>query len=281
MITRFAPSPTGFLHLGHAYAAWVAWSEARKADGQFLLRWEDIDPGRCRPEYEAAILEDLAWLGIRPDLEPIRQSQRMPDYAEALDKLASRALIYPCFCTRKDIRASVSAPHGPEGPIYEGHCRELDVQVRYARLKDHKPHALRLDMAQALATVEVPLIWQDRKMGTQIAQPGAFGDVVLARKETPTSYHLAVAVDDAAQGITLVTRGKDLTASTGIHRLLQALLGYDVPTYYHHQLVCDDTNKRLATRDRATALRSLRGDGVSSGKVWERLGIPNAQRPQL
>ncbi len=274
MITRFAPSPTGSLHLGHAYAAWVAWSEARAAGGQFLLRWEDIDPSRCRPEYEDGILDDLAWLGMHPDAAPLYQSTRLDAYSTALERLADRGLTYPCFCTRKDIRLAGSAPHGPEGPIYPGRCRHLSAPERDARIAEGQAHALRLDMARAMDLLPAPpLRWHDRHLGEQVANPMAFGDVVLARKETPTSYHLAVTIDDAFQGITLVTRGEDLKAATDIHRLLQALLKLNVPEWQHHRLICDEQGNRLATRDQACALRTLRAGGITPRDVWDQLGV--------
>lgn len=273
MITRFAPSPTGSLHLGHAYAAWVAWSEARAVGGQFLFRWEDIDPSRCRPEYEERILNDLAWLGMQPEAEPLRQSARYEAYSAALSKLADRELIYPCFCTRKDIRQADSAPHGPEGPIYPGHCRTLSSDERQARITKGQAYALRLNMTRAMDFVSEPLCWQDQRLGSRVANPLAFGDVVLARKETPTSYHLAVTIDDAFQGVTLVTRGEDLVAATDIHRLLQALLELTVPVWQHHRLICDEQGKRLATRDQACALHTLRKQGITPKKVWDQLGV--------
>jgi glutamyl-Q tRNA(Asp) synthetase len=261
VVTRFAPSPTGHLHLGHAHSALVGWRAARRAGGRFLLRIEDIDRSRCRPEFTRAIVEDLAWLELDWD-GPVRvQSEHFADYRNALDRLARQSLLYPCFCTRAEIKAEVAradaAPHGTDGPLYPGSCRGLAAQEREARMAAGVPFALRLDVAQAMARVG-PLTWHDEAAGTIAADPTSHGDVVLARKDTPTSYHLAVTVDDALQGVTLVTRGGDLFAATHIHRLLQALLGLPTPRYRHHRLLADPSGRRLAKRDRAMTLRSLR-----------------------
>ncbi len=232
-VTRFAPSPTGRLHLGHAYSALFAWRLAAEAGGRFLLRIEDIDTTRCRPEFEAGILADLAWLGLCWE-EPVwRQSARIPVYAEALARLEARDLLYPCFCTRKDIARETGAghaPHGPDGPVYPGTCRHLGAAERSARLADDTPYALRLKMDNAMAAAG-PLTFTDRGAGRIEVDGMPFGDVVLARKEVPASYHLAVVVDDAAQGVTLVTRGEDLLPATHVHRILQALLGLPEPGY--------------------------------------------------
>jgi glutamyl-Q tRNA(Asp) synthetase len=270
IVTRFAPSPTGFLHLGHARAALVAWRAAREAGGRFLLRIEDIDPGRCRPAFAEAILEDLAWLGLDWD-GPVRvQSHHLAEYRAALDSLAARGLLYPCFCTRADIArevaASASAPHGPDGPLYPGTCRRLDPGLRQARLEAGEPHALRLDMAAALATLSAPLSFAEH--GTRrTCEPARFGDAVLARKDIPASYHLCVTHDDALQGVTLVTRGEDLLPATDLHRLLQAVMGWPEPAYAHHALLTDASGRRLAKRDRAATLRDLRAAGMSPDEV--------------
>jgi glutamyl-Q tRNA(Asp) synthetase len=269
IVTRFAPSPTGYLHLGHAFSALTAWRRARTAGGRFLLRLEDIDPVRCRPEYASAILEDLAWLGIDWD-GPVRvQSKHLDDYAAVLDNMWARELIYPCFCSRADIRRSViaAAPHNPDGgPLYPGTCRGLSEAERAARA--NQPHALRLDIARAQI---LGLTFEEEGDGTVLADPTRFGDVVLARKDTPTSYHLCVTHDDALQGVTLVTRGEDLKQSTHLHRLLQALLGWRTPVYAHHQLLTDPSGRRLAKRDRAMTLRDLRASGVPADELRERL----------
>ncbi|NBC32747.1 MAG: tRNA glutamyl-Q(34) synthetase GluQRS [Alphaproteobacteria bacterium] len=274
VVTRFAPSPTGLLHLGHAYSAWVGWQAARAAGGRFLLRIEDIDPGRCRPEYDAAIREDLAWLGLGWDGPVLRQSDRLAAYAEALQRLSDLGVLYPCFCTRKDIQAEIArlgqAPHGPDGPLYPGTCRHLDPAEREARLARGEAHAVRLDVGLA-DRLAGPLAWHDHEEGRQTARPALLGDVILARKDSPASYHLSVVVDDAAQGVTLVTRGRDLFHATHLHRLLQALLGYAVPLYHHHGLITDEAGRRLAKRSDAAALRALRAAGASPAEIRARL----------
>jgi len=267
-VTRFAPSPTGPLHLGHAYAAWFA--RAQATDGRFLVRIEDIDRDRCRPEYEAAIFDDLAWLGLGGAEPAMRQSERFAAYRAALDRLQGQGLLYPCFCTRRDIAAAATAPHlvqaGPDGPLYPGTCRGLPAGDRAERIARGDAYALRLDMAAAVR-IAGPLTWTDRGRGVQAAQPALFGDVVLARKDAPASYHLAVVVDDAAQGIGLVTRGEDLFAATHVHRLLQALLGLPVPGWHHHGLVRDDAGRRLAKRAPSFTIRSLRDAGWTAEAV--------------
>ena len=269
VITRFAPSPTGLLHLGHAYSALIGWRAARAADGRFLLRIEDIDRGRCRDEFVAAITEDLTWLGIDWDGAVRRQSEHFDDYMAALDTLVDRELIYPCFCTRAAIKAEIAgadaAPHGPDGPLYPGTCRALPDDERYWRMSSES-YALRLDMAKAVALTG-PLSWEEDGKGMIAADPSSAGDVVLARKDTPTSYHLAVTVDDALQGVTLVTRGEDLFAATHIHRLLQALLELPTPLYRNHKLLTDADGKRFAKRDKALTLRDLRAAGRSPDEV--------------
>jgi len=277
--SRFAPSPTGRLHLGHAYSAVRAHDLARANGGRFLLRIEDIDTTRSREEYVAGIEEDLAWLGLAWDGPVLRQSERMPLYAEALDRLREQGLIYPCFCTRGEIAASASAPHGTEGPIYPGTCRALSEEERAARMGE--PHCWRLDMARAVevAAVQAPcppvgegfLMWHDSSVGWVQANPLAAGDVALARKETPTSYHLAVTVDDAAQGVTDVVRGVDLFEATHVHRLLQALLGLPTPRYHHHPLLMGPDGKRLAKRNGARPLADLRADGADPRPLLEAL----------
>jgi glutamyl-Q tRNA(Asp) synthetase len=260
VVTRFAPGPTGYLHVGHAFSALIAWQRARSAGGRFLLRLEDIDPIRCRPEFSTAVMDDLAWLGLDWD-GPVRvQSEHLEDYAVVLDGLRAKGLIYPCFCSRADIQRRViaAAPHGPDGgPVYPGTCRALSEAARSARADE--PHALRLDMTRAL----IPgLTFEEAGEGIVIADPARFGDVVLARKDTPTSYHLCVTHDDAIQGVSLVTRGEDLKQATHLHRLLQALMGWPTPVYAHHRLLTDASGRRLAKRDRAVTLRALRAAGV-------------------
>ena len=262
-VTRFAPSPTGLLHLGHAHAALFAHDLALRTGGTFILRIEDIDTGRCRPPFEAAILEDMAWLGLTWPTPVLRQSARLNVYAGALGKLREKGLLYPCFCTRQQIAAEISeagaAPHlsrnGPDGPLYPGTCRRLTNAERTRRLSE--PHALRLDMQRAI-DLAPDLSWIDLGRGTQRATPEIFGDVVLARKDVPTSYHLAVTVDDAMQNVSVVTRAEDLLPATHIHRLLQALLDLPVPRWHHHRLLTDPEGKRFAKRNRAVTLRELR-----------------------
>ena len=266
MRTRFAPSPTGLLHLGHAHSALFAEACARKAGGQFLLRIEDIDVGRCREEFVSAIITDLQWLGLTwaPNLR--RQSEHLDDYARALARLDALGLLYPCFCTRADIQRAGSAPHGPDGPLYPGTCRALPPAQAEERRAVGEPFALRLRMAEANERTG-PLIWHDAAQGEQTARPELFGDVVLARKDIRTSYHLAVAVDDALQGVTLVTRGTDLFEASHVHRLLQALLDLPVPCYHHHGLITGPDGRRLAKRDGATAIAALRDQGLTPGQV--------------
>lgn len=281
-VTRFAPSPTGLLHLGHAYSALFAARAA--AGGRFLLRIEDIDIGRCRPEFEAAIHEDLAWLGLAWEQPVRRQSEHFALYRDALDRLMDRGLLYPCFCTRNEIAAEIAraghAPHGPDGPLYPGTCRRLPDAEQTRRITSGEPHALRLDVARARdavtrdATVE-PLAWADAEAGPQLADPGCFGDVVLARKDVPTSYHMAVTLDDHEQGVTLVTRGIDLFEATHVHRLLQALLGLETPRYHHHRLLTDTEGRRYAKRDKSLTLRALRAAGESPAAVRAMAGMPD------
>jgi glutamyl-Q tRNA(Asp) synthetase len=276
IVTRFAPSPTGLLHLGHAHAALCAWRRAREAGGRFLLRLEDIDATRCRPQYDAAIVADLAWLGLDWDGEVRRQSEHLDTYRAALDRLAAQGLIYPCFCTRRAIQDEIAraghAPHGPEGVLYPGICRPLPPAERARRIAAGQSYALRLDIGRALA-VTGALAWEDEEAGTVAADPLSHGDIVLARKEIPTSYHLAVTLDDALQGISLVTRGEDLFTATHIHRLLQALLDLPVPRYHHHRLLADASGRRLAKRDRSLTLAALREAGHSPARVREMAGF--------
>ncbi len=270
VVTRFAPSPTGALHLGHAYSARIAWRRAREASGRFLLRIEDIDIRRCRREFDAAIREDLHWLGLDWDGEVRRQSEHFADYGKALDLLDRRGLIYPCFCTRADIAAATDAPHGPDGPLYPGTCRPMAQTERRERLAAGEEHCLRLDAAKAAGEAG-PYTFFDETRGKIDGQPLLFGDVVLARKDTPTSYHLAVTVDDHLQGVTLVTRGEDLLPSTHVHGLLQRLLGYQTPRYAHHRLMIDAQGRRFAKRDKSLTLRSLRAAGRTPAEVFSLL----------
>lgn len=270
-VTRFAPSPTGHLHLGSVYSALFAQRAARADGGRYLVRIEDIDTVRCRPEFTAQMLADLDWLGLGSDEKPERrQSEHMADYRAALERLRSMGLVYPCFCTRADIareiQAAGGAPHGPDGPIYPGICRGLMTAEAEERIADGETPAWRLDMAAALA-VTGPLSFHDRALGRVESHPEAFGDVVLARKDTPTSYHLSVTVDDALQGVTLVTRGEDLLPSTDVHRVLQALLGLPEPMYWHHGLLLGPDGKRFAKRDKSVSVPDLRAEGRSAAEI--------------
>jgi glutamyl-Q tRNA(Asp) synthetase len=269
-VTRFAPSPTGLLHLGHAYAALFAARAAGPA-GRFLLRLEDIDRTRCRPDYADAIERDLAWLGLDWPRPVLRQSDRFAEYRAALDRLIAQALVYPCFCTRAEITQAMNAPHG-EVAAYPGLCRGLSAGERADRIAAGAAHAWRLDVARALVETG-PLSWRDLDLGVIAADPRRQGDVVLARKDVPTSYHLAVTWDDAAQGVDLVTRAADLVEATHIHRLLQALFELPVPVWHHHRLLVDAEGKRFAKRDKAPTLAALRERGVSAEAVRRMAGF--------
>ena len=274
MRTRFAPSPTGPMHLGHAYAALVAREAADHGNGVFLLRFEDIDRSRVRPGYYNLIEEDLQWMGLEWQEEPMRQSDRLEVYSNALTALQEQGLVYPCFCTRRAIADEISritnAPHGPEGPVYPGTCRKISADERTERIAMKTPHSWRLNCAKA-AEACGQLTFRDLLHGVIPVCAEKLGDVILARRDIATSYHLAVVTDDAEQQITLVTRGEDLLSSTHIHRVLQHLLGYPEPLYLHHELVCDEKGNRLATRDKARSLASLRASGCSRTQILEKL----------
>ncbi|MCB8879412.1 tRNA glutamyl-Q(34) synthetase GluQRS [Acidisoma cellulosilytica] len=280
-VTRFAPSPTGYLHLGHAHAAMIAWARAREAGGQFLLRIENIDATRCRPEYEAGILDDMAWLCLGWDGPVRRQQDHLPEYRAVLEQLRAQGLLYPCFCTRADIArevaASGQAPHGPDGPIYPGTCARLSAAEAGDRIAAGEAHAWRLRTRVAHHRVGA-LGYEEEGQGRIICAPEVFGDVVLARKDCPGSYHLCVTHDDAAQGVTLVTRGKELRAATDIHRLIQALMGWPAPIYAHHALLTDQHGAKLSKRDGALSLRALRAEGISPAEAFRRAGIKDAFR---
>ncbi|AEG47748.1 Glutamyl/glutaminyl-tRNA synthetase, class Ic, catalytic domain protein [Sphingobium chlorophenolicum L-1] len=269
MVTRFAPSPTGRLHVGHAWSALLAMDMAHARGGAFRLRIEDIDGTRSRPEHVAGIVEDLRWLGIAWDGDIVFQSARLDHYEAALQRLEAMGLLYPCFCTRADIMASSAAPHGPEGPVYPGTCRGLGDGERSRRIAAGEPHAWRIDMAQA-AERAGPLRWdalpfpaEDGARAQPVqARPLLAGDVVLARKDAPASYHLSCTLDDAAMGVTHVLRGDDLRGATDIHRLIQALLGLPSPAYIHHPLLLGADGRRLAKRDGSIALADLRAEGA-------------------
>jgi glutamyl-Q tRNA(Asp) synthetase len=264
--TRFAPSPTGLLHLGHVHAAFAARGRASAPGDRCLLRLEDIDTARCRPDFAAAILDDLAWLGMRWD-GPVRvQSEHLADYRAVLDTLRERGLLYPCFCSRADAARAATAPHGPEGAIYPGTCRHLAQPERDRRIADGQPHAWRLDTALALSGTG-PLCFDEAGRGRLRCDPLAFGDVVLGRRDAAASYHLAVTHDDFRQGVTLVTRGVDLLAATAVHRLLQAVMGWPAPLYAHHPLLVDAAGRRLSKRDGAATIRQLREAGHGPAAV--------------
>lgn len=305
-VTRFAPSPTGALHLGHVASALFGWTLAQPA-GQWLVRMEDIDPQRCKPAFATAILEDLAWLGLVPDGPVLYQSTRMAVYRAVLDTLEHMGVLYPCFCTRSDIAresaAMFSAPHtAPDGSLlYPGRCRTLGTAERLLRMEAGQPYVLRLDMARAMARARDcamspvarqeadgtgatgqgsargvvvdaawPLTYHDLSNGPVPCYPELFGDVVLARRDVPASYHLCVTCDDAAQGVTLVTRGEDLCPATSLHRLLQTLMGWPAPHYAFHPLLCDATGRRLAKRDGALSVRAMRQSGLSARQVRDK-----------
>lgn len=275
VVTRFAPSPTGFLHVGHAFSALFAQQAARAAAGRYLVRLEDIDPVRCRPDLADAILQDLAWLGLDSDGPVRRQSQHLADYATALARLRDDGLLYPCFCTRKDIQAEIQraghAPQGPDGPLYPGLCRNLPATERADRIAAGQPHAWRLDMAAALRRLPPQGLSFVEAGQRQKADPSRFGDVVLGRKDVPAAYHLAVVLDDAVQQITLVTRGVDLLPAAHLHRLLQHLFALPEPAYHHHPLMQDDSGRRLAKRDGAPSLRAMRAAGVAPADLLAQL----------
>ena len=321
-VTRFAPSPTGALHLGHVASALFGWSLAQPA-GQWLVRMEDIDPQRCKPAFAAAILDDLAWLGLLPCGPVLYQSARMAVYAHVLDRLERMGLLYPCFCTRSDIArestAMLSAPHtAPDGSVlYPGRCRTLDAAEQALRMEAGQPYVLRLNMARAMARAQEcakenaqggatcpvgsrvangtgatgqgavrgvvadaawPLTYHDLNCGPVPCQPELFGDVVLARRDVPASYHLCVTCDDAAQGVTLVTRGEDLRPATSLHRLLQTLMGWPAPHYAFHPLLCNAEGRRLAKRDGALAISTMRASGMNAEQVRRKAMFTAAQR---
>jgi glutamyl-Q tRNA(Asp) synthetase len=277
IVTRFAPSPTGYLHLGHAASALTGWLAAKCGGGRFILRIEDIDAARCRPEFEAAIFEDLAWLRLEWERPVRRQSEHMADYAAALERLKELGVLYPCFCTRREIAAEIAAaataPHGPDGPLYPGTCHRLSLDERASRAGRNQSYAWRLDAAAA-ARIAGPLTWTEEGRGTMAVEAAGLGDAVLARKEVAASYHLAVTVDDALQGVTLVTRGQDLFHATHLHRLLQALLGLATPAYKHHILLTRSDGRRLAKRDGDLSLRTLRSGGCTPAEVRAMAGFP-------
>ena len=299
-VTRFAPSPTGYLHVGHAYSARFAWAAAREAAGRFLLRIEDIDRTRCRPEFTDALIDDLRFLGLSWDGEVRVQSEHMADYADVLSTLERQGLLYPCFCTRADIAAeaqqAAAAPHDLPSPppaagssslalpqpqvgrLYPGTCRRVSADDAAERIARGASYALRLHSERALAQARElagrPLTFADRRFGEVPVSLSHLGDVVLGRKEVRASYHVAVTLDDHRQGVTLVTRGEDLFHATHIHRVLQTLLGWHQPEYAHHPLLTDGQGERLAKRRGSPSLRSLRQAGRSAAEIWALAGLP-------
>jgi glutamyl-Q tRNA(Asp) synthetase len=276
-VFRFAPSPNGALHLGHAYSALMNARLAAKTGGLVLLRIENLDRTRCKPRFEAAIVDDLAWLGLRFPKPPRRQSEHGGDYAAALARLDGRGLVYPCFCSRSEI-ARASAGRDPDGaPLYPGTCRALSASEARDRLARGDKAALRLDMAHALDAAPGPLTWMEYGEGSasskRRAAPWLWGDAVLRGRDLAASYHLAVTVDDALQGVTDVVRGRDLLAATAVHRLLQALLGLPEPRYRHHRLVVDASGTKLSKSRQSVSLAELRGTGLSPGEVRAALGF--------
>ncbi|WP_407119602.1 tRNA glutamyl-Q(34) synthetase GluQRS [Bradyrhizobium sp. LMG 9283] len=285
-VFRFAPSPNGFLHLGHAYSALLNFDRARETGGLLLLRIEDIDATRCRPEYETAIYEDLAWLGIAWDTQVRRQSEHLADYRAALEKLSALGLVYPAFESRAEIAKLVAAreadgpwPRDPDGaPLYPGDAKSLSADERSQLIASGAPYAVRLDIAAACRRA-AGLSWNelgegpDGERGIVPARPEVWGDVILARKETPTSYHLSVVVDDALQGVSEIVRGQDLFYATSVHRLLQVLLGLPEPAYRHHWLIRDEAGRKLSKSSRSTGLRELRAAGITPARVRQLVGL--------
>ena len=270
-ISRFAPSPTGRLHLGHAYSALLSYRLTQERGGRFLLRIEDIDSTRCRPQHVDGILEDLKWLGLSWETPVRRQSEHLGTYRQALDQLAERGLLYRCYCTRKEIRAA-NPRMGPDGPVYPGICRDRADARLDAKPAPGVPFALRLDLEKAMAAVgDIEMFWVDEAAGTLRAAPEQLGDVVLARKDIGTSYHLAVTVDDAVQGVNFICRGMDLFAATHVHRLLQQLLDLPVPVYHHHALLKDASGAKLAKRLSSQSLKELREDGATVADLIDQM----------
>jgi len=286
-VFRFAPSPNGPLHLGHAYSALLNFDLARESGGRFLLRIEDIDQTRCRPEFEAAIYGDLAWLGLEWEVPVRRQSEHFDDYRRAVENLSEQGLVYPSFESRAEIAKLVAEqerqgawPRDPDGaPLYPGSAGQLSAAQRARLIDSGAPYALRLDMAAAIARAG-DLSWHEfgkgpnGETGRIAASPQAWGDVVLARKQTPTSYHLSVVIDDALQGASEVVRGEDLFHATSVHRLLQYLLGLAEPAYRHHRLIRDEAGHKLSKSTGATGLRALRASGMSAAELRRRIGLP-------
>ncbi len=283
LATRFAPSPNGHLHLGHAFSALTAWTWARANDARFVVRIEDTDRTRSRPEFEASQLEDLAWLGMTWETPVRRQSEHLGDYQQGLERLQGLGLVYPCFCSRKDIAQAAIAPHGPDGTPYPGTCRTLSADVRATRIAAGDAHALRLDLARGLDLAQRlkgnALTFAEEGSGPEgetgrlPVNPVPFGDTVIARKDGVIAYQLAVVMDDALQGITHIIRGQDLFFATHIQRVLQVLLDLPEPTYHHHRLIADDTGERLAKRRNSQTLRDMRMQGITPTDIRQMLDL--------
>jgi glutamyl-Q tRNA(Asp) synthetase len=288
-IFRFAPSPNGYLHLGHALSALINADAARACGGRLLLRIEDIDPARCRPEFEAAILEDLEWLGMAFERPVWRQGEHLELHRERFEELKRRGLVYPCFCSRAKLNRAVAALEAQSGEewvrdpdgafLYPGICRDLTSEDAAKRICGGEPHAWRLRLAVASA-IAGPLTWREHEAAEPTspwrpveADPSAWGDVILLRRDAPSSYHLAVTIDDAAQGVTQVVRGKDLRAATSIHRLLRELLGLPEPSYHHHRLILDEDGRKLSKSIASTSLRELRASGMTPLDIRRRVGL--------
>jgi glutamyl-Q tRNA(Asp) synthetase len=285
-IFRFAPTPNGRLHLGHAYSALCNAKAARESNGALLLRFENTDPTRCKREFEDAILEDMAWLGIAFDGAPRRQSDHLADYAAALRGLEVRGLVYPCFCTRGQVALASAGARDPDGaPLHRGGCVALSADETRRRLASGEPAAFRLNIARAMSLVPARLFWREFGEGLEErlveAEPEAWGDIVLRGKDTPATYHLAVVVDDASQGVTDVVRGRDLLASTSVHRLLQELLGHGPPRYRHHRLVLDASGAKMSKSASSTPLANLRAQGLSAADVRAALGFAPSVEARL
>jgi len=286
-VFRFAPSPNGHLHLGHALSALLNFDMARAAGGRFLLRMEDIDAARCRPEFETAIYEDLAWLGLQWEQPVRRQSEHLAEYRAALEKLGAIRMTFPSFESRAELAHLVADrdvrerwPRDPDGvPVYPGAGRQMKEQDRGARVSRGDPYAIRLDMEKSTEWTG-PLRWHEigagpcGEIGDVAADPAAWGDVIVGRKETPTSYHLSVVIDDALQGVTHVVRGQDLFWSTSVHRVLQSLLDLPAPIYHHHRLVLDGEGRKLSKSTQSTGLCELRAQGMTPAEIRRQLGLP-------
>jgi len=276
--TRFAPSPTGHMHLGHAFSAIFSYELAKKLGGKFILRIEDIDQQRSNQLFEESIYEDLDWLHIKYDRKVRRQSQHMDDYRAAAGELKTLGFIYPCFCSRSDIKAEImragNAPHEGENIFYPGTCRRLSMEERNKKLENEKNYAWRLNVRAAAKKLGI-LLWKDLRLGNQNVPVGTIGDVILARKDIPTSYHLSVTLDDHLQRIGIVSRGEDLVESTHIHKIIQLLLGLQSPLYLHHPLIMDSNGKRLSKRNRAQTVKSLKSKGYKREDVIDLFGKDN------